>query len=332
MVSMNESSGGTPLANALQAGLTDISYAATVDFTVYVRTVLPLDGYVFWVRADLVSDAVKTGLDADTYNGPTTISVPGSIHVSTETIQKDDQNLDLSHTIFTTKTEVRPFHDVGQSYVWIGNFQGIRFGINTRNNYYRQADLHHYVGSTIVPTVETQIIDDVSQLQEQELVVSNSLPFFLAMGSQSALYGFIEPPPCPIYPAYMSPDNMIPPYITVNVDETTTTALTSAAGFDENGSRWQHVSETVRLTLFGLRNDAALQALDYICNWCYVFDKIGIQNSPVIHDEKQTQPEIGALAIKKTAVLQVNYYQKYSQDISRQLIKHCIPSIDITGW
>lgn len=330
MVSMNEASGGTPLANALQAGLTDISYSATVEFSVYVRTVLPLDGFVFWVRSDLVSAAVKTGLNADTYNGPATIQVPGSLHVSTETIQKEDQNLDLSTVIFTTKTEVRPFHDVGQNYVWIGSFQGIRFGINTRNNYYRQADLHHYVGSTIVPTVETQIIDDISQLEDQQLVVSNSLPFFLAMSSETPLYGWLSEPPCPIYPAYMAPDNMIPPYITVNIDERSTEALTASAGMDEDGNRWQHVTESVRLTFFGLRNDQALQALDYICNWCYIFNKIGIQNSPVIRDEKQMQPEIGSLAIKKTAVLQVNYYQKYSKDISKQLILHCIPTVTAT--
>lgn len=326
MPSMTESS-GLPLANALAAGLSDISYKATVNFTAYVRTVLPLDGFVFWVRADLVSGAAKTGLDADTYNGPATIQIPGSLHTSTETFQHEEQNLDLSTVIFTTTEEVRPFHDVGQNFVWIGDFQGIRFGINTRNNYYRQAGLHHYVGSTIVPTVETQIIDDVSQLEEQELVVSNSLPFFLAMSSQPDLYGWLYPPSIPFYPSFLSPDNMIPPYATVHVEPNTTQALQAGAAFDINGTRWQLTSETVRMTFFGLRNQQIMDVLDYITRWMLIYDKLGLMNMPVVHDEKQQQPEIGALAIRKTVTFEVNYYQKASRDISIQLIKHCIPTI-----
>lgn len=329
MVSMNESSGGTPLANALQAGLTDISYSAKVSFSAYIRTVLPLDGFVFWVRADLVSKASGTGLDAETYNGPATINIPGSLHISTETFQKEEQNLDLSTIIFTTKTEVRPFHDVGQNMAWIGNFQGIRFGINTRNNYYRQADLHHYVGSTIVPTVETQIIDDVSQLEEQEVIVSNSLPFFLAMGAQSPLYTWLTAPEIPFYPSFLAPDNMIPPYVTVHIEPNSTQALQAGPVFTNNGSQWQLVNETVRLTFFGLRNQQILDVMAYISQWSLIFDKFGIMNMPAVHDEKQEQPEIGALAIKKTVTLQVNYYQQASRDISWQLIKTVIPTINI---
>lgn len=327
MVSMNESAGGLPIANALAAGLSDISYNATVNFTAYVRTVLPLDGFVFWVRADLVAGAEVTGLDAETYNGASTISVKGSLHTSTETYQKEEQNLDLSTIIFTTKDEVRPFHDRGQNYVWIGDFQGIRFGINTRNNYYKQAGLHHYVGSTIVPTIETQIIDDVSQLEEQELVVSNSLPFFLALGAQNPLYGWLDNPSIPFYPSFLAPDNMIPPYVTVQIDPNSTQALQAGAVFDRNGSRWQLTQETVRLTFFGLRNQQIMDVLDYISQWSLVFDKFGIMNMPIVRDEKQLQPEIGALAMRKTVVLNVNYYQQASRDISIQLIKHCIPTI-----
>lgn len=327
MVSMNETSGGLPLANALAAGLTDISYSATVSFSAYVRTVLPLDGYIFWVRSDLVTDAAKTGLSADTYNGPATIEIPGSLHISTETFQKEDQNLDLSTIIFTTNRAVRPFHDVGQNMVWIGNFQGIRFGINTRNNYYRQAELHHYVGSTIVPTTETQIIDDISQLEEQELIVSNSLPFFLALDSQVGLYDWLNPPTISFHPSFLSPDNMIPPYATVEIIPGSVQALQAGAAFDNDGTRWQLTKERVRLTFFGLRNQQIMDVLDYITRWSLIFDKMGIMNMPIVEDEKQIQPEIGAIAMKKTITLEVNYYQKSARDISRQLIKHCLVGV-----
>ena len=37
-------------------GLEDISRSASVTFTKYVRKVLPLDGFVFWVKASIISD------------------------------------------------------------------------------------------------------------------------------------------------------------------------------------------------------------------------------------------------------------------------------------
>lgn len=327
MPSMNEASGGLPLANALAAGLSDISYSDTVTFSVYVRTVLPLDGYVFWVRTDLVSAATLTGLASDTYNGPATIEVPGSLHISTRTVQEEVQNVDISSVVFTTTQEVRPFHEVGQDYVWIGNSGGIRFGIDARNNYYKQADLHHYTGNTIIPTIETQIIDDISQIEEQDLIVSNSLPFFLAMSSQSTLYNWLNPPDVTFYPSFLSPDNLIPPYVAVHIDPASTEAIQAGAVFDTDGSRWQLVRERVRLTFYGLRNQQVMDVLDYITRWCTMFDKLGIMNMPVIRDEKQTQAEIGALAMRKTCVLDVNYYQKASRDITVQLIKHATVSI-----
>ena len=327
MVSMTESAGGLPLANALAAGLSDISYSATVSFSVYVRTVLPLDGFVFWVRADLLNDAMQSGLSCSGSVGAATIEVPGSLHISTETIQKEDQNVDVSTVVFTTQAEVRPFHEAAQNYVWIGSFQGIRFGINTRNNYYQQAGLHHYVGSTIVPTIESQIIDDASEISDQDLIVSNSLPFFLAMSSQTALYEWLTAPTVSFYPSFLSPDNMLPPYVAVHIPPNSTTALQQGPAFDVNGSRWQLVQETVHLTFYGLRNQQIMDVLDYIQQWSLVFDKFGIMNMPVVRDEKQEQPEIGAIAMKKTVTLQVNYYQQASRDISRQLILHCVPTI-----
>lgn len=327
MPSMNESMGGLPLANALAAGLQDITYSATVKFSVYVRTVLPLDGYVFWVRSDLVSAATLSGLASDTYNGPATVEVPGALHISTRTVQEETQNVDISNIVFTTREEIRPFHETGQDYVWIGEQDGIRFGIDARNNYYRQSELHHYTGTTIVPTIETQIIDDISQLEEQELIVSNSLPFFLAMSSQSPLYSWLNPPDVAFYPSYLSPDNLIPPYVTVHIDPNTTEAIQAGAVIGEDGERWQLVRERVRLTFFGLRNKQAAEVLDYITRWCTMFGKMGITNMPVIRDEKQTQSEIGALAIRKSVTLDVNYYQRASYDITLQYILHATVSV-----
>ena len=45
---------GTPIGADLQTGVEAISIQQTVTFTKYVRLVLPLDGYVFWVAAPLL--------------------------------------------------------------------------------------------------------------------------------------------------------------------------------------------------------------------------------------------------------------------------------------
>ena len=45
----------SPLQGPLDSGLETISNSQTVTFVQYVKLILPLDGYVFWVRSDLVS-------------------------------------------------------------------------------------------------------------------------------------------------------------------------------------------------------------------------------------------------------------------------------------
>jgi len=43
-----------PLAADLAEGVIAIGQDQEITFTKYVRLVLPVDGYVFWVKADLV--------------------------------------------------------------------------------------------------------------------------------------------------------------------------------------------------------------------------------------------------------------------------------------
>ena len=42
--------GGGVLHDALAAGIADISQQTTVSFSTYQKVVLPLDGFVFWLR------------------------------------------------------------------------------------------------------------------------------------------------------------------------------------------------------------------------------------------------------------------------------------------
>ncbi|MPW00404.1 hypothetical protein [Bombella apis] len=154
---------GTPLANALAAGLNDISYGQTIRFTRYQRTVLPVDGFVFWV---------STGETQD---------VQGAIHVTTGNELTEDQAYDQSSIVLTTKTEVHQFHDLAPDTVWIGDFEGVRFAISSRSSRYNQAGLFHYLGSTVTPAFQSQFIDSAAMLQKMEPVTSSSLALFLAL-------------------------------------------------------------------------------------------------------------------------------------------------------
>ncbi|ELR1901570.1 hypothetical protein QSA11_004706, partial [Salmonella enterica] len=56
MPSLSElSQAKTELNASLVQGLDDISRSASVTFTKYVRKVLPLDGFVFWVKASVLA-------------------------------------------------------------------------------------------------------------------------------------------------------------------------------------------------------------------------------------------------------------------------------------
>ena len=50
---------GTPLANALAADINDIPYGQTIRFTRYQRTVLQVDGFVFWVSTGETQDVSR---------------------------------------------------------------------------------------------------------------------------------------------------------------------------------------------------------------------------------------------------------------------------------
>ena len=56
MALATEAAGGAnPLASSLQAGLEQISLNQQITFTKYTRVILPLDGFAFWVRSDLIN-------------------------------------------------------------------------------------------------------------------------------------------------------------------------------------------------------------------------------------------------------------------------------------
>ncbi|EDJ0399055.1 hypothetical protein ACH4T1_000262 [Salmonella enterica] len=297
----------TELNATLTQGLDDLSRFQVVTFTKYIRKILPLDGFVFWVKASVLSSAPDSE--------PDTVNVKGYLHLTTESIQDDEQLYDRNVVTFTAQADIDPFNDIGSDVLYIGEFFGIQFSFSRRTGLNEAANLYHYSGEAIFPYMRSQIINSADDIDLADVVVSNSLPIWLSLSQ------FM-----PMYPAMLSVQNLVPPYATVKCGEPSPVA--GAFCLDEKQNQYQLVSEDVTITVTGLRNAAVEDFLRYVQDYT-LSDKaeMGVMNIPVIQDERITQNELNIIAMRKKVKFKVNYYQQRMRNVARRLITSAIPSI-----
>ena len=348
MANVFETSGAKPqLASGLAEGVNTISGNETVTFTLYKKLVLPLDGYVFWVNATLLTDSAL--YNASQYNRllynnypegvpARQIKVKGSFHHNSNVQMLEDRQTVFNHTIFTALEEIADFNLINPQFTYIANYQGMRFAFNSRDNFYKQADLYHYRGDALYSVMTTQIIDSMTGFDTQSVIVSNSLPIWLALNQ------FF-----PMYPSYLVDQNIVPPYAAVDITPQDTTALgqfpivsniaptigsgSAIAGYAIAGDAIagkaiisttsainQLAHDKVKITIYGIRNNEALNFVNYVLQYSLNTDNIGIMNMPIIQDEKMTQSELGIMAQKKSITFEVSYYQNTVNNIALQLI------------
>lgn len=332
---------GTALNAALRAGVSQLSLNQTIDFTRYVRFVLPIDGSVFWVRDDLVGPSAllnTTPLNKAAPNqaprietAARVVSVRGSFHYATSGSQDADESFATNSVIFTALSPIQNLNDESPEALFIGTFEGIRFAFSTRNSYYRQADLHHYRGDAVYPIMDTQLIDKLSGFDAVSSVVSNSLPLWLSLNARKQLYPFPATCPLTLYPAYLIPDNLPPAYGSINIESADTKALQAVPSIDYlTSSHDQLTTDRVRVVLYGLRNFNSLDFLDFVLNFIgYDGDPMGLMNTPIVRDEKRTQKELNVLAMKKSITFDVSYYQSTARHYAQQLILHALINFNL---
>jgi hypothetical protein len=291
----------SPLNAALVAGVENISQSQTVEFLEYSRQVLPLDGYIFWL---------KTGRS---------FKAAGSFHMATTLEQRESETLGVNHVVFTAQEAIQDLNAIKPNSMYIGSADGMRYAFSRTKNFYVQAGLYHYMGDAVNPIFDPQIVDDPATLDLTNVIVSNSLPVWLMLGSTTT-FG-LTPPTFPIYPSFLVPQNVAPPYASVHIGEDDTEALQSAPGFDFEGTHTQLCRDRVRITFYGLRNNEALDFQDYVFQYSLNTDIIGFMSMPVIRDAKRTQTEIGVIAQKKEFSCEVSYYQQRLETETRQLIE-----------
>jgi hypothetical protein len=334
MPTVNEGIGQTELNAGLDLGLETLSLQQVVTFTKYIRQVLPLDGYVFWVRWDLLSPAaLKT---AGTTRSGGTVKVKGSLHYATDDMQREDETLSLNRVIFTAEAPIDEFNQVASNVMYLATFgitgkgpgltcdcppgkksgTSIRFSFTRRRNLYRQAGLYHYEGDAVYPALSTQIIDDLTQLPTDP-IVSNSLPVWLSLNQYF-----------PVYPSFLVDDNIVPPFASIHIGDTDTNFLQPIPYLDKRLSHHQLADDKVRITLYGLTNNVVLDYYDYLIAYMTNHDDVmGLMSNTPPRDAKRTQSEMNVIAMKKVMEFRVSYYQTRIRDLSRQLILSAIPQI-----
>jgi len=328
MATVGETTGAKPqLAAGLNQGIDTLSVNETLTFNLYVKLVLPLDGYVFWVNANLLNDSAI--YNAMTYgfaefNQPgqalprKSIPVTGSFHFNSEVHQLDDQTAAYNHVLFTSPQLIQDFNLVNPNLIYVAKYEQLTFAFSRRENYYKQADLYHYRGSALYSIMRSQLIDTMAGFDSSSVIVSNSLPIWLSLNKYFTLY-----------PSYLVGQNLAPPYASVDIQPSATTAIQAFPLQNKMSDPLQLVHDTVKITIFGTRNNEALNFAEYVFQYSLNTDNIGVMNMPVIQDEKVTQPEFGIIAMKKSITFEVSYYQATVNNIARKLIESAFINVTV---
>lgn len=323
----------TPMGADLAQGVNTVSYDQKVVFTRYVRLVLPLDGSVFWVKASLVSESALYNalkLNKVPFNkagivttAARTINAQGSLHYATTLNQGQTEASSENQVVFTSLQEIRELNEIGPNELFIGEFEDLRFAFSSRQSFYRQANLWHYVGASLYSDMSTQVIDDAQSINRAQ-IVSNSLPIWLSLNNYSPFYGFGND--MPLYPSFLLPNNIKPPFASVHIVPESTQAMASTATLGRTLTHDQLTQEDVQIVLYGMRNAEAMSFIDCINQFSLDSDVLGIMNIPTMRDDKRAQVQFGTIAQRKTVNYTVNYYQNQARNIARQLIVNAIPT------
>lgn len=313
MTSIAEAVNAASDRDPLLQGLSVLSQYEAIRFVQYVRYVLPLDGYVFWLRTKETS-------------------IAGSLHIAADKQQREDETVAVHRVVFTTGELVQEFNEIDPATIWIGETCGLKFAFSQSGPFYRAAGLFHYSGNAVYPALESQLVDVGAELSTATLIVSNSLPAWLSLVAYTPIWLVVPNPGITLFPSFAVPDNLRPPYGTIHIEPAETQAISALPAIGAMGSHSQLASDKVRVTLYGCTNAQASAWLDLAVQYSYDTDAIGLQSAPIVRDEKRTQAELGLLAMKKTLDFQVSYLQATLPNVARRLITSVVPGYTLQPY
>lgn len=295
-------SAGAGKGAVLQAAVDSISELDQFTFTLYKRLILPADGYVFFCLASAITPPIV--------DKPLTFTTGGSLHVSQTTEQQPDATIARQHAVFTSDIQIREFSDVAPDELYLMSLpNGSLVAFSQQSMRYETSDIWHYAGVAVLPYEATQVITDPADVLASSTIVSNSLPLWMAMSTVDL----------PVYPADLSPMNLRPPYITADIQNTE--GLTMAPFYDALDGQAQLCKETVIFTLWGCRNDQALDFQKAILDNSMPDDAAYGTMTPLVPvDQKKIQPDLAIIAQQKVMTVDVNYLQQRTRATARKLI------------
>lgn len=304
---------GSPMQSLLQAGLDQLDLSQVITFQGYQRVVLPVDGYVFW------SPSV-----------PLTIS--GSLHYSQDIVQTEDETFGNATVTLTTSDQVVQFAEAPTSTIYVATIGNFRYAFSSQGGFYNPAGLWHYMGHSVQPAMAAMLLDSPDAIDFTRAVTSNSLALWLSLNNYVCPYydGFSNA--LTLYPSYLTPPNILPAYGAVHIDPNLTRALQAVPYLDRNRRHTQLLTDHVRITIYGLQSDEAIDFVDTVMQFSRDTDAFGIMNMPVITDGKRVQNELETIAMQKIVEFDVSYYQTRVANVARQLILSAVPTylIDTT--
>ena len=307
----------TGLQTSLYQGIEQLAGKLTLTFQRYVRQTISQDGYVFWVLAGQ------------------TLTATGSLHYATSQEQEEDQTLGINSVIFTSENQIAQFNTVQDGVLWVCDWETpsgntIQIAFSRQGPYFPQAKLWHYTGFAVYPALSSQLVQSAADLPLGP-IVNDSLPIWLALPESLAATPGSQASSAPVYPSFLVPTNIAPPYIVAHIEPGSTKALGAFPILSWPGTPTpntalqlmpasQLAQDSVRLTFYGFNNQQAIQYLTAMKEYSENTDAFGFMSSPAFQDEKRTQSEITALAMKKTLTFRASYYQSTSDAFARRLI------------
>lgn len=296
----------------LRAGMEQGLKFVETTFQAYTRCILPVDKFIFWQ--------------------PTTpLIVKGSLHYSQEMLQNEDETFGQAMVIFTADSRITEFENRPVNTIYVLKVAGFRVAFAQQQGFYEEAGIWHYFGHSLPPAMTSQLLDNPASIDPSQAVVSNSLPLWLALNNYQCPYydGFSNS--ITLMPSYIVDQNEVPPYGAVHIGEEDTSSPQATAYLSANRSHSQLCFDTVKITLYGLQNKAALSFVDCVNQFSLDTNYFGIRNIPVISDAKRTLPELQAIGMKKTVTFEISYHQWYADTVARQLIKQATVEYTFQG-
>ena len=93
----------------------------------------------------------------------------------------------------------------------------------------------------------------------------------------------------------------------------------------------QLTHDLVRLTFYGMNNSQIIAWVAGIMDYSLNTDDFGFMSNPIPQDDKRTQVEIAAIAMKKTIELDVSYYQSAADALARRLIAQALTTYTLSA-